>query len=276
MNRDIITISFCILAASGAVLGRIPAEKSAEKAFREGRWHDAAEAYMRVLSEGKDCVQLRTLLATSQLKADLTGEAIDTLEYYCRLNDSPDAGLVRMLADIYYSERMYNQAEECYKQLISNEEASEEDYKRLASVYFDTSRWKQAASIYTELADSNPEDANSCLYLGEAELKMGEIENASESFKMAMQRDTDRAAPALALAGLQIDSGDYAGAAESLREAIARGSGGIERYRSWILCLIRSGQMGKARGALIEVFREFPERSEPNQLLDEYLQELFG
>ena len=93
----------------------------------------------------------------------------------------------RKLASIYYKLRKFDQAEECYLELLKFNPESAMPYNGLALVYFEQKKYVEAANAALDAIGLNYYHPMAHFHLGEALLKLEDYSNAANAYEVCLK-----------------------------------------------------------------------------------------
>src|SRR5699024_2904446 len=88
----------------------------------------------------------------------------------------------RLLAKIAFVSKDYRKAMERYRNLVTDDKATKEDYKNLGFSYYHLYDFKKAIEVFEELVEREEEDAEILYNLGLLYHSEGDYEKAKELF----------------------------------------------------------------------------------------------
>ena len=259
------------------------------KAFREGRFTEAEEAFNKVLAERPREVEALHLLGLIEYRTGRLELAADHL-VAASMVDGEDPAIHANLAAVLNlcgrgaeaeaasrhvlelrpdNAEAYNnlavamelqdridEAEACGKRAVELDPKHLEAHINLGNLYFRKGALAEAATMYRRAAEIDPANPMAPGNLGVVLRRMGDLEGAEEFCRKALALRPDYPEGYNALGNVLMARGDIAGALEAFRAALAHREGYLEARANLAGALFKSGDLGAAE----EAYRDTVER----------------
>ncbi|MEQ8226534.1 MAG: tetratricopeptide repeat protein [Rhodospirillales bacterium] len=260
------------------------------RAYREGRFSDAEEAFIKVLDERPREVEALHLLGLIEYRTGRLDQAADHL-VAASMVDGEDPAIHANLAAVLNlcgrgaeaeaasrhvlelrpdNAEAYNnlavamelqdridEAEACGKRAIELDPHHLEAHINLGNLYFRKGTWGDAADVYQRAAEIDPTNPMAPGNLGVVLRRMGDLAGAEEYCRRALQLKPDYPEGFNALGNVFMAQGDIAGALEAFRAALTHRDGYLEARANLAGALFKSGDLDAAEDAYRDTVARF-------------------
>ena len=255
---------------------------------QQGNWSGIIGVYRELLKIAPQQTAHRIALAKALTVQGQKQLAIDMLEFARRVDPalarvqappakagvSTSEEIDRLLADLYLSEQMPQEAAGCYARLVTMlEKPSSEDHYRLGLAYFQARDLTSAEDAFIRMQQSSPADFKAELYLGHVIAEAGRLAEAQVHYSDAVEKNPTSVESLVAVADLQIRGKQHADAAENLAKAIALGDNRTQVHYNYIVAIMNGKDDTRVRSALQAALAENPSDEQLSHLLDRYVQQ---
>ncbi|PIW27042.1 MAG: hypothetical protein COW30_11755 [Rhodospirillales bacterium CG15_BIG_FIL_POST_REV_8_21_14_020_66_15] len=260
------------------------------RAFREGRYAEAEEAFAKVLAERPREAEALHLLGLIEYRTGRLGQAADHL-VAASMVDGDDPAIHANLAAVLNlcgrgaeaeaaarhvlelrpdNAEAYNnlavalelqdrldEAEACGKRAVELDPAHLEAHINLGNLYFRKGALAEAADLYRRAAEIDPANPMAPGNLGVVLRRLGDLAAAEDSCRRAIALKSDYPEGYNALGNVLMARGDIVGALDSFRAALVHREGYLEARANLAGALFKSGDLEKAEEAYRDTVTRF-------------------
>ena len=239
---------------------------------QQDNWSGVIAIYRELSDISPERTAYRIALAKALTVQGQNQKAIDILEFAWRVDASFSEQSNRLLADLYLTEDMPQEAAACYARLVMTlDNPSFEDYYRLGLAYYQAKELTSAKDAFINMQKEKSTDFKTDLYLGHIEGEKGNLDKAKFHYKAAAEKNPSSAESFVALADLQMKSKIYADAAANFAKAIKFGDKRPQLYYNYILALMNNNDETRVKEAFKEALAEHPSDTQLIRLLDRHI-----